>query len=128
MATEKRSGNKVTGNLFKPGESGNPSGRPKGAKRIAQLAREKTEEAMEALIAALAATKTVGWGENMSEVVDHATRLAAANAILDRGWGKPCNINDMPREEDDPTEAAALTDSDLLKEAIARAKKIGTGN
>jgi hypothetical protein len=57
--------------MFKPGKSGNPSGRPKG---IEALAREHTPAAIAALVAALG---------NPRE------RVAAAVALLDRGWGKP---------------------------------------
>ena len=56
---------------FKPGQTGNPGGRPKG---IEALAREYTGEALEALVAALRSPKE---------------RVPAAIALLDRGWGKP---------------------------------------
>jgi hypothetical protein len=54
-----------------PGQSGNPGGRPKG---IEALARAYTPQALEALVVALQ---------------DPGTRVAAAVALLDRGWGKP---------------------------------------
>ncbi len=54
------------------GQSGNPGGRPKG---IEARAREYTEEALAVLVAA------------MSDP-DPRTRIAAASALLDRGWGK----------------------------------------
>jgi HEAT repeat protein len=59
---------------YKPGESGNPSGRPKTDFRVKELAREYTEQAITALVDALA---------------DERTRVAAAIALLDRGYGKP---------------------------------------
>ena len=61
---------------FKPGVSGNPSGGPKKANRAAMLARQHTEESIQALIDALGDEKT----EN---------RIKAASTLLDRGWGKP---------------------------------------
>ena len=65
---------KVVGRPWPPGRSGNPGGRPKAALDIQALAREHTPDAIRALVAALA---------NPRE------RVAAAVALLDRGWGKP---------------------------------------
>jgi len=56
---------------FKPGQSGNPGGRPKG---IEAQAREYTGVALEALVDALRSPRE---------------RVPAAIALLDRGWGKP---------------------------------------
>jgi len=59
---------------YKPGECGNPSGRPKSDFRVKELAREYTERAITALVDALA---------------DPKTAVSAAIALLDRGYGKP---------------------------------------
>jgi hypothetical protein len=61
-----------TGKGFKPGQSGNPGGRPRSD--VTSLARQHTAEAIAALVAALASPRE---------------RVAAAVALLDRGWGKP---------------------------------------
>lgn len=61
---------------FKRGQSGNPSGRPKEFAHIKALAREHTEAAIAVLVAAL-------------EDPNGRTRIAAAEALLDRGYGKP---------------------------------------
>ena len=74
--TEQR-GNTMIGRPFKKGQSGNPGGRPKVVAEIRQLARERGPEA----IAALVKVMTKGKSE--------AARVAAANALLDRGWGRP---------------------------------------
>ena len=74
--TEQR-GNTMIGRPFKKGQSGNPGGRPKVVAEIRQLARERGPEA----IAALVKVMTKGKSE--------AARVAAATALLDRGWGKP---------------------------------------
>ena len=62
---------------FQPGQSGNPGGRPKAAARVRDAAREHTETALAVLV------KIATEGES------ETARVAAANAILDRGYGKP---------------------------------------
>lgn len=62
---------------FKPGESGNPGGRPKVSQEVKDLARRHTEDAMQALIDIATDSKS-----------PPSSRVAAAQALLDRGWGK----------------------------------------
>ena len=62
---------------FRPGESGNPGGRPRGFAEVRELAREHTVAAIEKLVAIM----TTGQSEQ--------AQLLAANSLLDRGWGKP---------------------------------------
>src|SRR6516162_6174725 len=62
---------------FKPGQSGNPGGRPKGFAEVRELAREHTVAAIDKLVAIM----TTGQSEQ--------AQLLAANSLLDRGWGKP---------------------------------------
>ena len=62
---------------FAPGSSGNPGGRPKDEARVAELARSHTLEAIDALV------------ELMRHGKDERVRGTAAQALLDRGWGKP---------------------------------------
>jgi len=71
--------NKITrhAGMFKPGQSGNPSGRPKSDKTIRDLAKIHTEDALKTL----------------SEIIKNpkasdTARVQACNALLDRGWGK----------------------------------------
>ena len=61
---------------FAPGQSGNPGGRPKDEHRVAELARSYTLEAIDTLV------------ELMRDGKDERIRGTAAQALLDRGWGK----------------------------------------
>jgi len=61
---------------FAPGQSGNPGGRPKDEHRVAELARSYTLEAIDTLV------------ELMRHGKDERVRGTAAQALLDRGWGK----------------------------------------
>ena len=61
---------------FAPSQSGNPGGRPKDEYRVAELARSYTLEAIDTLV------------ELMRDSKDERVRGTAAQALLDRGWGK----------------------------------------
>ena len=61
---------------FAPGQSGNPGGRPKDEHRVAELARSYTLEAIDTLV------------ELLRDGKDERVRGTAAQALLDRGWGK----------------------------------------
>lgn len=62
---------------FLSGHSGNPSGRPKDEHQVAELARSYSTEAIETLV------------DLMRNAKDDRVRGTAAQALLDRGWGKP---------------------------------------
>ena len=64
--------------MFKPGQSGNPLGRPKSDKTLKELAKVYTEDALETLHSIA-----------INEKAKDSARVQAATALLDRGWGKP---------------------------------------
>jgi uncharacterized protein DUF5681 len=72
-------GNSMTiGKPFKKGQSGNPGGRPKVVAEIKELARAHTGKAIETLVSIMDNPKAAP-----------AAGVSAANALLDRGYGKP---------------------------------------
>ena len=62
---------------FPKGQSGNPGGRPRDEQKVAELARAYTREAIETP------------AEFMRSCNGDRVRGTAAQALLDRGWGKP---------------------------------------
>jgi Family of unknown function (DUF5681) len=66
------------GKPFKKGQSGNPGGRPRVVAEVPELARAHTVEAVETLVSIMTNPKSAP-----------AARVSAANALLDRGYGKP---------------------------------------
>jgi hypothetical protein len=68
----------MAGGRFQPGNSGNPGGRPKEIAHLKELARQHTPEAIHILAAIMMDAKEPA-----------AARVRAAEALLDRGWGKP---------------------------------------
>jgi len=62
---------------FRPGASGNPGGRPAALAEVKQLARQHTALAI----------------QKLAHIAEHGhsemAQIAAANALLDRGWGRP---------------------------------------
>ncbi len=64
--------------MWKPGESGNPKGMEPGLGHVRELAKLHTGEAIEKLVEIM-----------RDDDAPHSAQGAAANALLDRGWGKP---------------------------------------
>jgi uncharacterized protein DUF5681 len=69
------------------GQSGNPTGRRKEVGPVRELAKQYTEAAIDTLAKVM-----------QDENAPHSARVAAAEALLARGWGKPQQIIDMSLE------------------------------
>ena len=74
---------------FQPGQSGNPGGRPKEDIEVKALARTAGPEAVEKLV-------------ELMRGDDRRTALAAAQALLDRGFGKPSQAVEMSGPDGEP--------------------------
>jgi hypothetical protein len=67
---------------FQKGQSGNPGGRPKALAEVQNLARKHTKQAIKRL---------AYWMESD----DPRASVAACQALLDRGWGKPTQATEF---------------------------------
>ncbi len=111
MATQNRDLSKSehagTRNLkpFKPGQSGNPAGRPKMPKEVKEAFRKATPEAVKILKQIL-----------LNPEARDTDRLRAAEIILDRAYGKPAQAVDITTD----TVTIKETLSDRL-EVVSRA-------
>jgi hypothetical protein len=75
---------RVLGRPFEKGKSGNPGGRPREIQEIVDLARTNSVDAVNTL------------SDIMRDPdAPHPSRIAAANSILDRAYGKPKEVVDV---------------------------------
>ena len=91
---------------FLPGISGNPGGRPREVGHVRELAREHSEEAIETLV------------DLMRHAKSDAARGAAAQALLDRGYGKSVAVSTETVDE-------GQAHLDALHEILDRRERIG---
>jgi predicted RNA-binding Zn ribbon-like protein len=63
---------------WQKGQSGNPGGRKRGFGDLRELARTHTVDAIGTLVQVMG-----------DETAPHGARVSAAEALLDRGWGRP---------------------------------------
>lgn len=68
----------MTDTRWKPGQSGNPKGRPKVVGEVRDLARAHTTAAINTLVSIATNRRAPA-----------AARVSAASALLDRGYGRP---------------------------------------
>lgn len=80
---------------FEPGKSGNPSGRPRyvlpDGRTLSELCRTHTEDAVNALVSVCTGVD-----------VPAAAKVAASQALLDRGWGKPAQAVEVTGADGGP--------------------------
>ena len=76
---------------FQKGQSENPGGRPQALREVEELARAQTIDALKTL-------ETI----HKNPKAPPAARVAAANALLDRGWGKARQALEMGGLEGSP--------------------------
>jgi hypothetical protein len=73
--TGKKGGKKAPQSAFKPGQSGNPGGRPKKDKQVEEILKAASADAARRLV-------------ELKDSPDEKIALAAAREILDRVYGK----------------------------------------
>jgi hypothetical protein len=100
----------MRGRPFAKGVSPNPGGRPKEVDHVRELAREHTAVAVDTLVTVMRNAKS-----------PPAARVAAANALLDRGYGRPGSMSvrfKLP-------ELCSASDAATAMAAIAKAVACG---
>ena len=91
---------------WKIGQSGNPGGRPTGFAVMRDLARQKTEKAINTLVSVMDGRKS-----------PPNAQVAAAVALLDRGWGRPPQAMEFSATEGESS-SRAWDFSKLTKEEL----------
>jgi hypothetical protein len=87
------------GGRFKKGVSGNPGGRPKANADVIAAARAHTTKAIETLASLMVNADT------------DATKVSAARALLERGWGAPVQSIETKTSLADELEAVKKRDA-----------------
>ena len=90
---------------FKPGQSGNPSGRPKIPDDIKKILKLQAPNALQKLL-------------TLMESDDERIALVAANSILDRAWGKPVQANEHSGPDGEPIQLENVSDLEAARRLL----------
>src|SRR3990167_6304995 len=97
---------------WKPGQSGNPGGRPKGLQRATRELVCDDGIALAKFWQAVMKNARVPW----------ATRMAASMALAERGWGKAASLPEV--KTDDPLELAAESAIGRIVDELASRREV----
>jgi Family of unknown function (DUF5681) len=97
---------------FKPGQSGNPNGRPKIPPEVIELARLHTKEAIQTFV------------DVMQNGSDDRSRVDAADRLLNRAWGKPTEKVEISGDDGGPIETRSYVSGIDFASIRAKAAKV----
>ena len=95
---------------WKPGQSGNPKGRPREVAHVRDLARSHTEAAINALVSII-----------QSADQSSTARIKAAEVLLNRAWGAP---GQFEQEFISAKEELSLEEREMIAKKIEKYSKI----
>lgn len=108
-ANRQKTDKKAPKTAFKPGQSGNPSGRPKMPDNLREAIRAACPAAVELLVSIVTDTD-----------VRAADRLKAAEILLERGYGKPAQSQDINLDVSGGLDVGAQIRAILLEDDNAK--------
>ena len=103
---------RVIGRPFRPGESGNPNGRPVVPASVVEASRALTGTALATL------------EEICISGIDESARIKAAVALLDRAWGKPIEKQELTGKDQSPLEVRAVSETLTDEQRVVRIQEL----